>query len=248
MKISGTRIVFVFTPLEHSNRILCLAHHMKLVFPRYQWVFVNKRLGDFLNAVGTGFTYRGRYYICSNEELVRSIMEGALLVDYQLSITNHPDENNYPQNTSLNEFLELYNQKLSNSKQKQSKETVSDSTIRWAYTIYDALWAWGIVLDRLTTNHGHNPLASEFGNKTLVEAILKEFYSLDFQGISGHISFSIKSGVIDRFVNLYQVTGGYERRVAYANNIFFVTLQDFNTIHDVVKAVTLPYIGFVIFF
>ena len=248
VKISGTRIVFVFTPLEHSNRILCLAHHMKLVFPRYQWVFVNQRLGDFLNAVGTGFTYRGRYYICSNEELVRSIMEGALLVDYQLSTTNHPDKTNYPQNTSLNEFLELYNQKLSNSKQKHSKETVSDSTIRWAYTMYDALWAWGTVLDRLTTNHGHNPLAFEFGNKTLAEAILKEFYSLDLQGISGHVSFNINSGVVDRLVNLYQVTGGYERRVAYANNSVSVTLQDFNTIHDIVKAVALPYIGFVIFF
>ena len=247
VKISGTRIVFVFTPPGRSYRIICLAYHMKLVYPRYQWIFVNKRLGNFMNVV-TGFTYRGRYYSCSERELVNSILEGALLVDYRLLTTNDPDVINYPQGISLKVFQELYTQKLSNSNQKHSKEAISDSTTPWAYGMYDAVWAWGMVLDKLTRRN--SKLAFKYGDKHLAEVILKEFYTLDFQGMSGHISFSVDSGVVDRLVNLYQITNGCERHIASANSsvVTVVAPQDFNTIHDVARAVALPHMGIVVFF
>ena len=250
VKISGTRIVFIFTSIGHSYRIMCLAYHTKLVYPRYQWVFINKRLGDFLNA-GTGFTYRGRYYTCSNEELVSSILEETLLVDYQLSTTNHPDVTNDPQGISLKEFQRLYTQTLSSLNQKYSKETMSYSTTRWAYSMYDALWAWGMVLHRLTANLDDiNQPVFKYGNKTLTEAILREFYSLDFQGMSGRIHFNADIGIVDHLVNLYQVTNGQERHIASANSsaVTVVASQEFNAIHDVARAVALPHTGIVVFF
>ena len=243
VKISGTHIVFVFTPPGHSYRIMCLAYHMKLVYPRYQWIFINKGLGEFFNVV-TGFTYKGTYYSCSEEELLSNILEGALLVDYQLSTTNDPDVTNYPQGISFKEFQELYTQKLSTFNQKYSKEAISDST----YGMYDAVWAWGTVLDKLTVMN--SKLVFEYGNKTMAETILKEFYSLDFQGMSGRISFNIDNGVVDQLINLYQVTDGYKKLIASANSsvVNFVAPQDFNIIRDVARAVALPHTGIIVFF
>ena len=148
VKIIGTRIVFVFTHPGHSYRIMCLAYNTNLVYPRYQWIFVNNRLGDFLNA-GTDFTYRGRYYTCSNEEMVSSILKEALLTDYQFSITNHPDDVSNPQGISLKEFQQVI---MSRSYQKLSKDAIRYSTIQWTYSIYDTVWAWGMVLHELIRN------------------------------------------------------------------------------------------------
>ncbi len=248
VKISGTRIVFVFTPPGHSYRIMCLACNTKLVYPRYQWVFVNKKLGDFLST-GTGFSYRGRYYTCSNEKVVSSVLKEALLVDYQLSSTHHPDVTSYPQGISLKEFQWMITQTLSRFNQKLSKDAICHSTVRWAYSIlYDAVWAWSMVLNELTKHQ--DELDFEYGNKTLTQAILREFYCLDFQGMSGRIRFSADTGVVDRLVNLYQVTDGQERHIASANSstVTIVASQDFKTIHDVAGVVALPHIGIVVFF
>lgn len=252
VKISGTRIVFVFTPVGHSYRIMCLAYHKKLVYPRYQWVFINKKLGVVLNA-GTRFIYGGKHYSCSNEELVSSVLEKALLTDYQLLTANPPDITNYPRGIyiSLKEFRQLCIQTLSSFNQKHSKEATWYSTTRWAYSMYDAVWAWGIVLHELTnTQDTINQLVFERGNRTLSEEILREFYSLDFQGTSGHIRFNADIGVVDRLVNLYQVTGGQERISASANSstVTVVGSQGFNTIHDVARVVSLPHTGIVVFF
>ena len=250
VKISGTRIVLLFTPPEHSYRIMCLAYHTatRLIYPRYQWIFVNKRLDDFLKGV-IGFTYRGRYYTCSSETLVSSILEKALFVDYQLSTTAHPDVIAYPQGISLKEFQLLYNQTLSSYNQKLSKKTICYSTTQWAYSMYDSVWAWGIVLHKLIKNQNDINQVFEYGNKTLVETFLREFYSLDFQGMSGRIHFNADIGVVDRLVNLYQVTDGQEWHITSANSttVTIVASQDFITIHDVARTVALPHIGVVVF-
>ena len=254
VKIVGTRIVFVFTHPGHSYRIMCLAYNTNLVYPRYQWIFVNKRLGDFLNA-GTSFTYRGRYYTCSND-LVSGILKEALLIDYQFSTTNLSNVTNYPQGINLKEIQQMIAQTVTQSKFNQniSKDTICYSIIQWMYSIlYDTVWAWGMVLHELTKNQDEiNQLVFRyrFGNKTLTQAILRKFYSLDFQGMSGRIRFNADIGVVDRLVNLYQITDGQERHIASANSstVTVVASQDLKTIHDVARVVALPHIGIVAFF
>ena len=255
VKISGIRIIFVFTSPEHSYKIMCLAYHTatRLIYPRYQWIFVNKRLGDFLNA-DTGFTYRGRYYTCSNEELVSSILKEALLVDYQFSITNLSNVTNYPQGINLKEIQQMIAQAMSRFNQNITKDAICYSTIQWMYSIlYDTVWAWGMVLHELTKNQDEiNRLVFRYryGNKTLTQAILREFYSLNFQGMSGRIRFNADIGVVDRLINLYQVADGQERYIASANGstVILVASQHLKTIHDVARVVALPHIGIIVSF
>ena len=246
---SKVRIVFAFTSMEHSIRMLCLAHHINLLYPRYQWVFFNQQLDDFKRACRNSVSiYQwGRYYNCSCELLLADSLEGAFLINHQMTspeFFSHGFSGVFPYNTSLRKFTNnLYNRKVDTF---NNNSDVKIYPTRWAHIMYDAVWAWGEVLNRLTTAAG----TFEYGGKRLAdsEAVLNEFYSINFQGISGQISFNSNSGFVNRLADLHQVMGGVKKRVAYGNKTTVVVLQTFNYIPDVVEVVNLPHIGFVSFF
>ena len=88
----------------------------------------------------------------------------------------------------------------------------------------------------------------EFGNHCFSNAALHEFYMLDFQGSSSRIRFNTNTGFVDRTGNMFQITGGNERFLAYHNGTEIVTVHDFTTIPDHKRTVGLPPIGMVGFF
>ena len=48
IRSSLARIVFDFTSTSHSMKIMCLAYHMGMVYPAYQWIIISHRLTDFI--------------------------------------------------------------------------------------------------------------------------------------------------------------------------------------------------------
>lgn len=247
---SKIHIIFTFTPLEHSKRIMCLAHHLKLVYPRYQWVFINQRLNDFACGETVSVYQWGRYYNCSCQLLMNTILKGAFLINYHIMSTSIPAirDATYPQNIDFDHFLMLYKQKVSAyNNHEPSKFNTIVSPTKWAYNMYDAVWAWAVVLDRLTMLY-RDELTFEYGNKLAAELILKEFYSIDFQGMSGQIKFNSISGFVDRSANLFQVMDGNEVHTAYYNTTKVEILQHIVSIPDFIKVVQLPPLGLVCFF
>ena len=242
VRYSKTRIVFAFTPPKHSKRIMCLAYHMKLVHPNYQWIFINHRLGDFACEDTISIVQWGQYYNCSCQMFPdRDILEGIFLISYQTSTINATIDVMFPQNSTFSESLEI-----SSYKHKLFKEHNQELNSPAAYSMYDAVWAWGLVLDRLLVSHNQGEYESKLH---LGESILKEFYSIyNFEGMSGKIAFDRNSGFVDRSVNLYRIVGGYERHVAYTSKTNIVFLQDFVSIPDSVRIVSLPHISIVCLF
>ena len=238
---SKARVVFLFTSTEHSRRIMCLAYHMKLVYPSYQWVVVSQGLGDF-NKKDDLFMYLGKEYRCLPSLLVNISLEGALLINYQLS-TASPEEITFA-NTTFKRFLELYKQRVDEYNSEHPDRTISTSYR--AYNMYDAVWAWAIVLDEVMSNN--SGLTFEYGKKTLANLVLDSFYSIDFQGMSGHISFNSTSGFVYRPADLYQIVSREKRHIAYSNGTEVITLQDFKTIPDMVVVVSFPHKGISGFF
>ena len=232
---SKARIVFLFTSTEHSRRIMCLAQHMKLVYPSYQWVIVSQGLDDFKNKDPT-LVYQNKRYSCSQAMLVNTALDSTLLINYQFS-TPRPEE-------AFKKFLDLYVQRVTEYNSEHPDHTISTSYR--AYNMYDAVWAWAIVLDELTSNN--NGLVFEYGNKTLANMVLEKFYSIDLQGVSGHIRFDSSHGFVSRPANLYQIVSGEEKHIGYSNGTEVVTLQGFEAVPDVVRVVSLPHKGIISFF
>ena len=240
---SRVRIVFIFASLEHTKRIMCLAYHMNIGYPKYQWVLVSQWVDDFVRKDNTIFNHNNRIYNCSFEDL--EALEGAFFVNYQTTGAYA----NLHQNITVDEFQFLYKQRVdiqSHNSDEHQKDT-DTSPSRWDYHLYDAVWAWAVVLNKLVMIDSIRGNLG-FGNRYFNKAALDEFYLLDFQGISGHIHFNANTGFIDRTANLYQTVGGNKRFLAYSNGTGTVTLHHFTTIPDHKRLVGLPTVGIVGFF
>jgi gamma-aminobutyric acid type B receptor len=243
------RIVFVFTSVESSRRIICLAYHLKLVYPDYQFVLTNPTFDDFVGQDDIIVIFDHKEYRCSAELLVNESLDRAFLISHQLDTLSTINEVTFA-NTTFKRFLELYEQRIEEYNSEHEPDV--DVSISPAYPVlanglYDALWAWAIVLDQLTSDN--EGLVFEYGNQTLANLILDKFYSLDFQGISGNIRFDSNGGYVTRQANLYQILDDEVKLVAYSNGTHTVVqLADIHTIPDVVGFLTLPHRGIVGFF
>ena len=235
------RIVFVFTSAEYSRRIMCLAHHLKMVYPDYQFILTNPKIDDFTGQ-DTVFTYNHEEYRCSQELLVNKSLDRAFLISHRLT-TPTPNKVTFT-NITFKRFLELYEQRIDDYNTEHPSATISP-TYR-AYSLYDAIWAWAIILDELVVvNKG---FVFKYGNQTLAKFILEKFYSLNFQGMSGEINFDSTSGHVNRPANLYQKVDEEVTLVAYSNGTHVGQFEDIHTIADLVIILNLPHIGIVGFF
>ena len=245
IRSSLARIVFVFTSTTHSLRIMCLAYYMGMVYPAYQWVIVSHRLTDFIGENASlsdniTFSYSGQVYNCSLGTLLNVALEGTFLLSYQLESLSSGN-NSKLANITFEEFLQLY-------KERAAQKNITATY--WGYNLYDAVWAWARVLHRITANNSEAFNDYEYGNKTIANTILNEFYAHDFEfeGMSGLISFNSSNGFYNRPSNLYQVVSGEERHVAYNNGTAIIKLQPLEIIPDLVRVTGLVNIGVIAIF
>ena len=219
---SLARIVFVFTAPSHSLRIMCLAYHMGMVYPAYQWIIISRRLDDFIGEItmlsnNGEYTYQNKVYNCSSSVILDASLDRTLFLSYKLTPVNHNETR--VGNLSFGELNELY-------KERVRAHNVSQTY--WAYYFYDALWAWALVLHRMTVNNSEIFDNFEYGNKTMTNLILKEFYASDFEfnGMSDVISFNLSSGFNDRPSNLYQIFDREERHMAFNNGTRIILIDE----------------------
>ena len=233
VRSSLSRIVFVFTAPNHSLRIMCLAYHMGLVYPAYQWVIISRRRSDFLSENASlsdsiTFSYNRQTYSCSLGAILNVSLERTFLLNYQL-ISLDSEKPKFA-NTTFDHFIELYEERAAND---------NISTTYWAYYFYDAVWAWARVLHQLTANNSELFNNFQYGNETVANLILEKFYASDFEfeGMSGSVSFDPDSGYIDRPSNLYQIIDGEERHIAYNNrtDIILIDGESPRFIDDIVR-------------
>lgn len=247
IKESLARIVFLYTSPEHSRRIMCLAKHKGLVYHGYQWIMASRRLDDF--KVDVDFYYHGRTYKCTSEDLLTIALDHVFIMSYQLSAESSNDVKPLAK-TTFSEFVQLYEERIESY--NTNSENPNNHTIAstyWAYNMYDAIWAWAVVLDNLLRRHGN--ISFTYGNETLANMIVEEFYSLnEFQGMSGNISFNVTDGFIHRKTNLYQIVDGKETYVGsnYGADNTEIQEDSYVAIPDIVMVVDLPHRGLVGFF
>ena len=163
IRSSRVRIVFVLASLEHTKRILCLAYHMGLLYPAYQWVILAHTLTDIVShntseSSEITFSYNKQSYTCSNSNIVLAL-EKTLLVSFLFhTSTQH-----------LNLFRKLRRLSWDNPEQTDM-----------ANSFYDALYAWVSVLHNLTVNYPN--IEFNYANNSLVEMITEQFFKLSFGG------------------------------------------------------------------
>jgi ABC-type branched-subunit amino acid transport system substrate-binding protein len=240
IRSSLARIVFVFTAPSHSLRIMCLAYHMGMIYPTYQWILVSRRLDDFVSEIvmlsnNGQYTYGNKVYNCSTDVVLNNSLNRMFFLSYKLTPVDHSETRFV--NLSFNQFNNLYQKRVSAHK-------VSETY--WAYCFYDAVWAWAVVLHRMTVNNSVIFDRIQYGNETVAKLILNEFYADDFEfkGMSGPIRFNSSNGYNIRPSNLYQIFDGEEILMAFNNATRIVIINgsleiipdSFRTIVDIASS------------
>lgn len=208
------RIIFIFTPAVTTRKILCLAFHLGFIYPAYQYIVSSNTFDDL--ATDVSFAYDRQAYYCSKSDMVNTTLEGVTFLNYKLSALNETAATTYS-SISFQEYdllfrerIEMYNLDSTNAYAGNVSYSV------WSTYFYDSVWAWAVVWDRLMKTHTDLSLADyEYGNTTLSNLVLDEFYTVDFEGVSGKVKFYRESGFLNRVFDIFQVVNGTLQVVAY---------------------------------
>lgn len=193
------RVVFVMCPLELTQYIMCLSTNTSMYYGRYQWVIMSHTLEDLTQPIS--FFFGGDFYNCSGEQLRNTVLRRAFLLNFNLIPRDNTD---LISNTTYQEYLAEYERyrNIYNSSPSISRNSTYSY---WSTYLYDAVWAWAVVLDNLTKTHEGFSITSTYGDTGRLEMIVEQFYRTSFQGMSGHINFDSQTGFIRREVIVFQI-------------------------------------------
>ena len=133
-----TRIVFAFVAGGAARQVMCIAYHLGMVYPTFQWLFHDRGRSVFEKNVTAD--HNGKSYTCSDREMRRA-MNGIILNNYVFAPTS-PEERHYPVNLSYSEY------------KRQYVETMAEETwknlvgFKWAGSFYDATWALALAVTK----------------------------------------------------------------------------------------------------
>ena len=225
---SLARIVILFLGPEYSRRIMCLAYHKGMLYPAYQWIITGRQLQDFSGS-DVAFTLEGSKYTCTREIMVNVALRGNVFLNYQVT----PSDPNATTvgGLSYNEYLSDYQDRVNeyNSNEASSHRNITLSI--WGTITYDAVWAMALALDK-ATGGVLNLATYQYGQREQTDKIQEQFHNLEFDGMSGHITFNPEKGYTNRIIAIFQVFGGQEDYVAFHNVGSIVGIDSFHTIRD----------------
>ena len=188
IKDDKLRVIFVFAGSPLASRIICLAYHMDLVYPLYQWIFHDRNISTFEDSVE--FEYDGKVFKCSSREMKIAI-SGAILNIFRLA-----REDTSTTKSGLT-YEDYYAQLI---------ERVNTTDL-YANAYYDATWTIALALNNSIPYFGERGLnlsQYQYGDKEATIAIREQLLKLEFEGMLGKVQFNRMTGdsnttVIDVF-------------------------------------------------
>ena len=195
------RIIFLFLGPTYLSNVFCLAYHMDMYYPLYQWVIISRTVEEIR---GTNFTYGGKNYSCVDNEVARA-SNGSIIIHYQLAVKNTSSLTDV--GITYDKFLEQYVERILEFNKERAPEDYIDPSF-WAASFYDAVWALALGFnDSLEELQQQNLSLHCYsrGNPDITKIIRQSVLNLKFHGMSGSIDFKESDGYTNRVVDFYQI-------------------------------------------
>ena len=209
------RIIFVIAGITLSQRIMCLAYHSQppMLYPVYQWLFLEKSLDNFLSQ--SSFSYKGVDYNCSKEQM-QKVMQEAILNRYRL----HREDTASKTEVGLtyNEYLEQYSEYLEVHEKElpEAKRQYERNGKEYGPTYYDATWAMALTLNKTMSQLGFAAVANySFGQHHVTSVIKTNLKTLEFEGLLGKVAFNSNTHDLATAIDIYQVKDNRSYFIGY---------------------------------
>lgn len=203
------RIIFVFGGTAIVQRVMCAAYHKRMLYPHYQFIFLDRRLSHFLGNVS--FVLDGTMFNCTEGEM-RQALSGNLLSLLQL--TRRDKDTVLVNDRNFTQFEAEYQSALKDYMDVLDIDSVVDTQHYTGY--YDSTWAFALALNasepRLRSEFNTSLSDYSFGYPEHTAVIREELFNVSFEGVRGMISFSreAQDGENVTVIELYQVPSGNE--------------------------------------
>ena len=203
LKSKQARVTFVFASNNLSRKLLCLAYHFDMVYPTYQWIFHNRVHGDLVkNPVN--FTYNRKIYECSTGNM-RIALNGAILNIYRLARSNQESAdtvNGLSYKNYLGEYNEIRNTYLAELDAQRVNWGKALTETEFSNVYYDAVWSLALAINSSVSLF--NISKYRYGDVNATEIIKRNLFAVDFEGMSGRISFNESSRAPVSVINVFQ--------------------------------------------
>ncbi len=187
IKDTFTRVILVLGTPGITLRTICLASHEHMVYPNYQWVFMERIDSDFHNV---SFRYNGNYYHCPSSEISNALYNS---VNFLFGAVG--DDDNVQTVRDSNITLQEYHQEYRRHVEKYMIQfNVTSNEVDWAMGFYDAVWSLAFALNNSLEELNMNLSLVKPGSNIIAQTIGKHMVNLDFHGISGRIKFDSLTG------------------------------------------------------
>ena len=209
LRQSNVRIILAVAPPGQASKLMCLAYQYGMIFPTYQWVFIDRTVSEFNETTVSDMETK---YKCDNVD-IRTAIEGSIFLQYKL-VTSTPNMPTYSGITYY-EFEREYHEKVEEHEQELG---ISITDQPYATTYYDITWAMALSL-----NNSIEPLKEmnmslldyRPQRRDITDVIKQQFYAQDFEGVSGKFHFDNSTGHSISFFDLFQVYNGTAFIVGY---------------------------------
>ena len=217
------RILFAFTSANLARRMLCLAYHMNLTYPTYQWIFSDRRIADFMENVTVSVS--GSNYCCS-QEIMQNATEGIILNLFQLERDNQSASDTVAE-MSYTDFLQQYRKYLYRHLEEIQLQSEDIIDTRYYSPFYDATWSMALSLNNsIPFLREKNLTLSDYsyGDPSatkIMQIIQEQLLKLQFEGMSGRVMFNATSRHnVDNKVEIFEVFGAEMKYIGnYSNNV-----------------------------
>lgn len=208
---SHNRVMFLLVGPDFLSKILCLAYHSNILYPIYQFIIVSRVIGEIQPV---NFNYGGEKISC-NEEQMRNVTNGILIMHYQLE----SNKNETAIGLTYPQFFETYKQLVSNYNRHREDELLagdenSENEISpsfWVAAYFDAVWSMALALNSSLENTDllNNNTGEVYGS-AVADSLKESLLEQNFEGLSGRITYNKSSGYVIRDVNVYQINSSRE--------------------------------------
>ena len=196
---NGTRVIIVMSSATPARRLVCLAVHLGITYPAYQFVFQDRRVSHFISE--DVVTVNGDTS-CDRDMMMKGI-NGSILLHFGL--TSIEEETVTISKLTVQDVRKEYKKRVQHYSEQIGMNLAPTD---FAYSFYDAVWAMALsVNNSIPLLNESLPNISVFDTHTS-EVIRDQFYDLDFQGATVNVKFNNQTGHVSSIVDIHQAHFG----------------------------------------
>ena len=217
---SENRVILLLVGQNMLSRILCIALSKGLLYPTYQWVFMNRMSSD-LRPVNT--IYDGQRVSCDLDEILEAAEKSIFLQYHDDSVLRKTMSTDI--GITRKQFRLRYTKLIRRYNRRMNANTEPSV---WATFYFDATWSMALALNNSVDELRSRRLdlaQFRYGQNEVTEVIGEQLNRLSFEGISGTIKFSNTTGFISRGIDVSQLRQGELKLLLYFNGSDLLSLN-----------------------